>query len=80
MSLKELITNYDAATAIVEEKKLDLEKAVAARSDIVRLISAEISPSKKFLRSGKELTIVVRGETFFLRGAKTSAGLVDVDA
>ena len=80
MSLKELIASYDAASNVVEEKKVALELAVKERSDVVRLIAAEILPSKKFLRSGKEITIVVRGETFFLRGSKTTAGLVDVDA
>ena len=79
-NIKDLITNYDLATHVVDEKKADLEKAVKERSDVVRLIAAEIAPKKKFLRSGKEVTIVVRGETFFLRGSKSEEGLVDVDA
>jgi hypothetical protein len=80
MSLKELIASYDAATSVVEEKKLDLERAVAARSDIVKMIATEILPKKKFLRGEKLHTIVVRGSTWFLRGSKSEEGLVDVDA
>lgn len=79
-TLKEVIAQYDHATSVVEEKKAALELAVKERSDVVRLIAAEILPKKKFTRAGKEITIVVRGETWFLRGSKVEEGLVDVDA
>jgi hypothetical protein len=78
-NLKELIGNYDLASTEVDEKKLALEQSIARRSDVVRLISIEIAPSKKFLRSGQEYTIVVRGDLYFLRGKRSSSELMDAD-
>jgi hypothetical protein len=79
MSLKELFATYDAMDAAWEMKKTELDEATAKRSDAVKAIALEIAPSKKFIRHNKEITIVVRGSTYFLRGSKTTAGLIDVD-
>ena len=77
--LKELCLDYDKATAEVEAKKAELDVALQARSKIVEAISKEIAPKKKFLRAGKEITIVIRGDTFFFRGSKQESGLVEVE-
>jgi hypothetical protein len=77
--LKDLCVQYDAADAEVSERKAALEQALQARSAIVKAISGEIAPKKKFIRGGKEITIVARGDTFFFRGSKSETGLVEID-
>ena len=79
MSLKELFATYDAMDAAWETKKAELDEATVKRSDAVKAIALAIAPNKKFIRNFKEITIVVRGDTAFLRGSKTTAGLIDVD-
>jgi len=79
MSLKELCIAYDVVDAAWEQKKVELDEATVKRSDAVKEIAAFISPKKSFLRGSKEITIVVRGSTYFLRGAKVKAGLIDAD-
>ena len=79
MSLKELCIEYDAANARVDECKKALVEAEQARSEIVKRIASEIAPKKKFIRAGKEVTIVARGNTFFFRGSKSESGLVEVE-
>ncbi len=79
MNLKELCIEYDAADVRVAECKAALIQAEAARSEVVKRIATEVAPAKKFIRAGKEITIVQRNETFFFRGAKSKSGLVEVE-
>lgn len=77
--LKELCETYDQKNETVEVKKKELELALAARSEVVHKIASLVAPKKKFIRAGKELTIVIRGETAFFRGSKQESGLVEID-
>jgi cell division protein FtsB len=79
MELKELFSQYDQADAHWEIKKAELEKATRERSEVVKQIALAIDPKKKLLRAGRELTVVVRGETYFFRGAKSSSDVVEVE-
>lgn len=75
---------YDVADQKWEDAKAALEAATVERSEAVKVIAEAIAPAKKFLRSGRELTIVVRPSadgttsTFFFRGSKESKGLIEV--
>lgn len=77
--LKDLCVEYDAANSKVDECKAALVQAEKDRSEIVKRIASEIAPKKKFIRAGKEITIVVRGSTYFFRGSKGESGLVEVE-
>jgi len=77
--LKELFAEYDNMDDKVSQAKQALEEVLKARSDVVRKIGTEIAPKKKLTRGGRELTIVVRGETHFFRGAKSDDDKVVVD-
>ena len=79
MELQELFAQYDAADAAWEQRKVELDQATRARSEVVKQIALAIAPKKKLLRQGRELTVVVRGETFFFRGAKSSTDVVEVE-
>lgn len=72
MELKELFAQYDQADAHWEDKKVELEKAAQERSEVVKQIALAIAPKKKLSRNNRELTIVVRGETYFFRGGKST--------
>lgn len=76
--LKEMFVEYDRLDVIVDEAKAALEKATVARSQSVKEIATAISPKKKLLRNGRELTLVTRGETYFFRGSKNMDDLVEV--
>lgn len=78
MDLKELCGQYDVADSEVETQKRILDEAIRKRSDIVKSIAGVLAPKKKFIKGGKEITIVVRGETYFFRGSKQDSGLVEV--
>lgn len=77
-SLKEKFVVYDAADLAWREAKKALEAATVVRSNAVKAIAEEIAPKKKLLREGCELTIVVRGETYFFRGKSDKSDLVEV--
>lgn len=77
--LKDLCIEYDAANSKVDECKAALVQAEKDRSEIVKRIASEIAPKKKFIRAGKELTVVNRGETWFIRGSKHEDGLSEVE-
>lgn len=77
--LSELCTDYDQVNVRLEEAKATLEALLRERSEIVKGMAKEVAPKKKFRRAGKELVIVVRGDTCFLRGAKEDSGLVEVE-
>lgn len=65
-----LVSSYNEADKFASEKKNELDDAMKKRSDVVKEISKTIAPKKKFMLNGREMTIVVRGETYFLRGPK----------
>lgn len=75
---KNTIVEYDAATKIVQEREIELERAIIARSDIVKRMSVMLAPKKKFIRNGKVHTLVQRGLTFFLRSGASDENLVEV--
>lgn len=79
MNVKELCSEYDRADLDVSDKKSALENSLKTRSDIVKNIAVSIAPKKKFIRAGREVTIVQRGETFFFRGSKGEGGLLEID-
>jgi hypothetical protein len=68
--ITELFTEYDAADLEVENRKNALEAAISTRSDVVRKIGNVIAPLKRVSRNGKQLTVVQRGDHFFIRGQK----------
>ena len=65
--LKLLLVEYDYADKSVSAKKVELELAIKERSNVVNCILDANEGKKKLRRDGKELTIVVRGETYFFR-------------
>lgn len=66
--VRELFTQYDLRDAAVEHAKAELDKALQVRSEVVKQIGEMIAPAKRITRNGKELTLVVRGNTYFWRG------------
>lgn len=68
--LVELFAQYDALKGKVEEAKLAHEAAAKNLSNTTAAILVENEGKKKIRRGGKELSIVVRGSTTFIRGAK----------
>jgi hypothetical protein len=77
-AMKAALVQYDAADKKVEDIKAQLEVALSERSNVVKTILGANDGVKKFRRSGKELTIVIRGDTYFFRGSKEKGNLVDV--
>jgi hypothetical protein len=73
MSLKDKFAAYDEKTNQLAALAEAAERVTKERSDIVKSIAEEVSPKKKILRGGKEMTIVSRNETWFLRGANKPA-------
>lgn len=67
--LKELFVEYDKRDKKWNDLKEELEEAVRQRSAVVKQIAESVAPKKKVVRNGATLTIVVRGETYFFRGA-----------
>ena len=68
--LSELFAQYDEADLEVENCKSALETATVARSEVVRKMANVIAPQKRLRRNGRELSVVQRDDTFFLRGVK----------
>ena len=78
MDLKTMFAEYDLLDQSVNKAKDALEKALVARSKSVKTIAVAIAPKKKLLRNGRELTLVVRGNTYYFRGSKSTDDLVEV--
>lgn len=71
--VRELFAAYDRAELDLQNANNAAANAIAARSDLVAQIAKLVSPLKRVIRGGKELTIVSRGDTHFLRGSKNKA-------
>ena len=66
--INNLYAAFIETDALWEERKRQVEESYSLRSDAVKAIAQAIAPSKKFVHNGKELTVVVRGDSWFLRG------------
>lgn len=76
--LVSLLSEYDAANAKVAELQEQVVAAIRLRSGITRAILEANGGKKKLRRSGKELSIVTRGDTCFFRGAKEGDNITEV--
>lgn len=73
-----LLAQYDQKNSAVAECKLAAVKAEFDRSKVVQAILDANGGKKKLRRNGQELTIVVRGDTFFFRSSKDSSDITEV--
>jgi len=67
--LSKLFETFDNADKEWEARKAAVETSYKERSNAVEAIAKLIAPQKKIRRAGKELTIVVRGTSWFFKGA-----------
>jgi hypothetical protein len=79
MSLKDKFLAYDSINTKLDEIKAVMDAALKERSSIVEQIALEISPKKKVLRAGKELTVVARNGHYFFRGGKSDDSVVSIE-
>ncbi len=78
MNIKDKFETYDAHTARLAELNAEIKKVERERSEVVKAIGIEIAPKRKVLRSGRELTLVARGDTHFFKGASSKDDVVEV--
>ena len=78
MDLKEKFAAYKECDARVETLKAQLDKALKEKSEFVKAIAIEIAPKKRIIHGGKELTVVVRGDTYFFKGEGKAADAVEI--
>lgn len=76
--LMQLFSQYEGNDSKVDECKREMDRAIKDRSDTVELILAANNGKKKIRRNGKEMSIVVRGNTHFFRGAKDNEDITDL--
>lgn len=80
MSLKDKFAVYKEHDLKCQELKDQLDAALKEKSEAVKAIASEIAPKKKVIYGGKELTVVVRGSTYFFKGeGKIDDSVVVVD-
>ena len=70
-NVKNIIAEYDEKNLDVEDARKALNARLIDRSAVVKRLAHAIAPKKKIVREGKEFTVVVRGDNYFLRGAST---------
>lgn len=78
MDLKEKFAAYKECDSKVMALKAELEKALAEKSDAVKAIATEIAPKKRIVCGGRELTVVIRGSTYFFKGEGKNDDAVEV--
>lgn len=78
MDLKEKFAAYKACDAKAEGLRAELEKALREKSEAVKAIAQEIAPKKRIVCGGKELTVVVRGSTYFFKGEGKNDDAVEI--
>jgi uncharacterized protein YacL (UPF0231 family) len=66
--LTKLMSSFDEANTEWKNKKKEVEVAYRKQSDIVEAVAKALGSTKKFKWKGMELTIVIKGGTFFFRG------------
>ena len=71
--LTKLMGSFDAANAEWKAKKAEVETAYRKQSDIVENVAKLLGTQKKFRYKGMELTIVIKGNTYFFRGLPKDA-------
>lgn len=85
-AIKALFVEYEEKDDLIEQAKAAVEKAVQARSDVVKKIAAASGGKKKLRYKGQEVTIVSKAnkttntETFFFRGKTRDEDALDIDA
>lgn len=66
--VKKLFAVYDEADRRVREAEAAVKAALAARSEAVKSLYDRVGKGARFLYKGKEVLVMKRGDTYFLRG------------
>ena len=77
--LVEHFATYDRIGMELDECKLQTDKLIQMRSETVKLILEANGGEKHIIRKGKEMSIVDRDPTYFIRGSKVSKNVTEID-
>jgi hypothetical protein len=69
---------YDSQTKKLDDLQAQILKVTKERSETVKAILQANGKMPKLVRQGQPLTIVNRGDTFFIRGVKPNDGLTEL--
>ena len=71
--LTKLMGSFEGTNSEWKNKKKEVDDTYRKMSDIVLSISKLLGTQKKFRYKGMELTIVIKGNTYFFRGLPKDA-------